>query len=65
MVLSERAETEEYGMTVEEMKREAKAEKETLAKMIHLYQPGNQYTLDQLMAMPLKKLRELHDKFHL
>ena len=52
-------------MKVEEMKQEAKKEKETLAKMIFLYQPGKQYSLEQLQAMPLKKLRELHDKFHL
>lgn len=51
-------------MTIEEMKKEAKKEKETLAKMIFLYQPGKQYTLEQLRGMPLKKLRELHDKFN-
>lgn len=52
-------------MTVEEKKMEAKKEKNILAKMIFLYQPGKQYTLEQLQAMPLKKLREIHDKFHL
>lgn len=51
-------------MTIEEMKKEAKKEKETLAKMIFLYQPGKQYTLEQLREMTLKKLRELHDKFN-
>lgn len=51
-------------MTIEEMKKEAREEKETLAKMIFLYQSGKQYTLEQLRGMTLKKLRELHDKFN-
>ena len=55
----------EFAMTVEEMKAQAKQEKDTLAKMIFLYQDGKKYTLEQLKAMPLKRLRDLHDRMHL
>ena len=49
-------------MTVREKMAEARAQKDTMIKMIVTYQSGNQYTFENLRSKTLKQLEKIHDK---